>query len=599
MKILLIRPDSPENSLDMTELILTEPLELEIIYTHLVKKHDVKIIDLQVQDRTVLFKTINDWQPDKVCLTGYINQIGRIKDLCRKFKRLIPNIVTIVGGVHAAVCPEDFQSEVIDFILLKNQINSLDAILNNDFLTIKTRDHNHKMISCDNPDPMISSPLRPVFEKYKHKFHYLHHNEVAIVKTSFGCPYNCSFCFCTKISPYKAMDIEKIVDEIKNLAAKNIFIVDDTFLFNEKRLEKFYQLMKSENIKKNFIVYGRSDFIATNKELMIKLASIGILNVIVGLESLSENELCDYNKKLSNKDNIDAVKVLHDCGIEIFGLFIAHPNWKKSDFTKLYESCRKMKLRNVTLSIFTPFPGTEDYNKFHNIMDIKRNEYHKWDFTYLPYKPSHMSKFAFYFQVSNFLNKINLNRHNLQNIASLRPSLFLSLLKVGFKIWRKIITESFFSRSIWDFWADYYDGLWAQKYSLGPTQKKVTDKIKELGINGMHLDLGCGTGKLIHEMDIEGIKSVGLDRSINMLKNVQQPINSQKDIFQGSGTALPFKDNCFDCLTALHSLPYMFPKSEAFKEFSRVCKKDGILIIANANAETLWDHFFIMFIKMT
>jgi methyltransferase type 12 len=46
-------------------------------------------------------------------------------------------------------------------------------------------------------------------------------------------------------------------------------------------------------------------------------------------------------------------------------------------------------------------------------------------------------------------------------------------------------------KSIWDFWANYYNKLWVQKYSLKPSRDKVIDIIKKTKIkNGDLLDMG-------------------------------------------------------------------------------------------------------------
>ena len=54
-----------------------------------------------------------------------------------------------------------------------------------------------------------------------------------------------------------------VVEEIKTIEEKNIFIVDDNFLFNIKRLKEFCLLLRRERIKKNFckmIVIHRRNF---------------------------------------------------------------------------------------------------------------------------------------------------------------------------------------------------------------------------------------------------------------------------------------------------------------------------------------------------
>ena len=63
----------------------------------------------------------------------------------------------------------------------------------------------------------------------------------------FGCAYNCSFCFCVEIArhSYYERELEDVIKEIKTIREKNIFIVDDNFLFNEKRVNRFCDLFEN------------------------------------------------------------------------------------------------------------------------------------------------------------------------------------------------------------------------------------------------------------------------------------------------------------------------------------------------------------------
>jgi radical SAM superfamily enzyme YgiQ (UPF0313 family) len=57
---------------------------------------------------------------------------------------------------------------------------------------------------------------------------------VALLKTAFGCPYSCNFCFCRKITggKYIERDLGDVLNEIENISEKHIYIVDDDFLFS-------------------------------------------------------------------------------------------------------------------------------------------------------------------------------------------------------------------------------------------------------------------------------------------------------------------------------------------------------------------------------
>ena len=99
--------------------------------------------------------------------------------------------------------------------------------------------------------------------------------------------------------------VEELEWEIEELKESNIYIVDDDFLYDEKRLWTFVNEIKRRDIKKKYICYGRSDFIASHEELMKALKEIGLYYVLVGLESISDKQLKKYDK------HSDSTLILH------------------------------------------------------------------------------------------------------------------------------------------------------------------------------------------------------------------------------------------------------------------------------------------------
>lgn len=85
--------------------------------------------------------------------------------------------------------------------------------------------------------------------------------------------------------------------------------------------------------------------------------------------------------------------------------------------------------------------------------------------------------------------------------------------------------------NIWNFWADKYDKLWVQKYSLKPTRNYIIKALSKYIKNDeiKVLDLGCGTGELIFELKnkFNNFEITGIDFSEKMLeiskKEIPQP----------------------------------------------------------------------------
>ena len=124
-----------------------------------------------------------------------------------------------------------------------------------------------------------------------------------------------------------------MIDEIKHIKEKNIFIVDDNFLLKKDRVEEFCDLIKKNNIKKNYILFGRADFIANNDDVIKKIAEIGVQAIFVGIESFKDDELNNYQKKTNVEMNIKAINILEKHGIQCYSGIIVGLDWEKKILT--------------------------------------------------------------------------------------------------------------------------------------------------------------------------------------------------------------------------------------------------------------------------
>ena len=205
---------------------------------------------------------------------------------------------------------------------------------------------------------------------------------------------------------YVCRDIKDAVEEIKNIKSDNIYIVDDDFLFNKDRLYEFIKLVREKNIKKKYICYGRSDFIAKNEELMSELKDIGLYYVLVGLEAINDNQLLDYNKNSNVTNNVKSIEICNKLGINIMGMFIVDLDYTPKDFKILYKWIKNHNLKHIAISIFTPEMGIETYEMYKDKL-ITDNPSH-WDYLHLVAKPTKMSVKRYYFNYYKLLIKLFL-----------------------------------------------------------------------------------------------------------------------------------------------------------------------------------------------
>lgn len=402
MKVLFVRPRPSEETIGLQHVMIVEPLELEVLAS-LVEEDDKPVIIDMILEKDSIETFIEREKPDILCVTGYITNVPAMIDYCAVAKTMDRGIITIVGGVHCEVCPEDLDSEYIDYRVVRNATRSFPGLLgflrNNESFPDGVL---KKGEICDKEklpefDYYFPRPDRSLTQKYRNQYFYIFHEKVALIKTSFGCPFDCNFCFCREITcgNYHERPIDHVIDELKLIRERNIYIVDDDFLTSRKRVESFIEANISNHLNKKYLLYGRADFIAHNPDLMQRFYDVGLRTVIVGFESFIDAELERYNKNTSVRINEEAMQILNQLNIECYATIIVSPDWGREEFEFYKNKFRELGIHYVNLQPLTPLPGTDQMIDEKELL-IPYSEFEKWDLAHITIKPTKMSVADFY-----------------------------------------------------------------------------------------------------------------------------------------------------------------------------------------------------------
>jgi len=447
MKILFVRPKPSEHTIGLQHLMIVEPLELEILATLVKDRHEVKIVDmiLEKEKPELVLKKEN---PDVLCLTGYITHIPVMIAYCQMAKQINNKIKTIVGGVHIEKFPEDIDHESIDFRVVRNATRAfphLIAFLNGsqEFPTgvLKTHQRLRDLVLPDY-DFFVPVPDRSLTKKYRHQYFYVFHNKVALLKTSFGCPYQCKFCFCREITGglFYERPMDEVIAELKSIEEQEIYIVDDDFLLNPRRLTLFIDRMKEEGIHKQFLVYGRADFIVAHPDLIRLFKQAGLRTVIVGLESFANEELMRYNKKTTEGINHQAMKVLNENQVDCYAAVIVSPDWNTAEFARAGKVMNQLKIKFVNLQPLTPLKGIQ-MNLPDEQLVIGRDDYARWDLAHVVIRPEKMSVREYYRQIIRLYEKVVFQPGNLMSHLKYPLRMQVKMLKGLIRVRKQYLTR--------------------------------------------------------------------------------------------------------------------------------------------------------------
>lgn len=397
MKVMLVRPKPHKNSLGLSDLMTCEPIELEYVAA-LCKSlgHDVVLVDMILEKKSLKELVILE-NPKVVMFTSYITHVNVIKDYSDIVKGVNKKIITAVGGVHSEVIPEDFKHKNIDYVLGKNGMQNVEILLKA-IESKKTPKFKNDKIDKTYKLPM---PDRNITAKYRKYYDYAYHVPCALLKTSFGCPYSCKFCFCVEITghTYFERELAPVMEELKVIEEPNVFIVDDNFLVSRNRIISFCKLLEENNINKKFIIFGRADFIVKNPDMIELLAKHGLDAVFVGIESFKQSDLNDFNKKTDVETSEKASEVLYKYNVDLYAGAIVGPDWDKKDFRNFAKWIRRMHIRYVNLQPLVPLPGTPIYDDYKGRLLLDEKEYEKWDLTHLAIMPTKLSPTSYYYEI--------------------------------------------------------------------------------------------------------------------------------------------------------------------------------------------------------
>ncbi len=376
-----------------------EPLELEIVAGGLGPEEEVKILDLGLEKHSqfeVFEKAVKDWRPQIIGFTGYSTNLLAMKRLAKITKSINPKIITIAGGIHATLLPKDFTKSDIDIVVRGEGGLVLKEIVRRyknkeplfyDDVALSPADPGFR-IKAEDPPPaypdadIIPMPRRDLVDRRKYFCVWTSSEsgrldslfpQVASLRTSIGCAFSCSFCVIHHLMHHKYLQRspEKVVDEIAALKEKHIYFLDDEMFLNDQRCRQIAELLIKRGIKKNYISWARSDTIARHPETFKLWKEAGLSTVYVGLESMDQDKLTEYNKRIPPETNRKAITILRDIGITLHAAFIVHPDFTEEDFRRLEAETLALCPAETSFTVLSPSPGTTFWNenKGHFICD--------------------------------------------------------------------------------------------------------------------------------------------------------------------------------------------------------------------------------------
>lgn len=356
---------------------------------------------------------------DFVGVTIMANKAWYDLEIIKKIKQDFPNIKVMVGGPEVILNHQDFMTDDIDFVQYDNGLESFRLAVRNNFAPEIMKDCKGHAYKIDGKwyENEKSAPIsdygiwpdRTIFYENRRKYRVIAKGNFSLAKTTQSCPHQCKFCVSRRINDctYTERDVDDAIAELESIDNDKIFIVDDDFLVNKKRVVEICNKLLEKGIKKTFLIFARADSIIACEEIMPLLYRAGFRDMLVGLEAVDDETLKAYNKNSSVAVNKRAVQILRDNKMLCVGLFVINYDFKHKDFMKLNKFIRESGIIWVLFSILIPFKGTEIYSE--NKDKLYKYKYRRTDGTHVLMNTTGMPKWLFKVEF-DFLYYVNYPR---------------------------------------------------------------------------------------------------------------------------------------------------------------------------------------------
>jgi radical SAM superfamily enzyme YgiQ (UPF0313 family) len=271
----------------------------------------------------------------------------------------------------------EFEYTIKDLCLALEQKNPLNKILGLTF-----RENNKIIINKDRPLIKDLDELPPPdredfkIENYQQAFYC--GKKTALIVSSKGCPYRCSFCLWPGTiggHEFRARSAKNVVDEIedliKNKKIDSVFFDDDLFALNKERVKDICKEFLKRKIEIPWLCMGRVNTMDEDTLKIMKEA--GCTQVFYGFESGSEKILKSISKGITKEQMIKAVKLTQKAGLVASGSFIfGLPLEDKKTAKETIHFAKRLGADFVQFALAAPFPGTRFYEeaKKKNLLQI-------------------------------------------------------------------------------------------------------------------------------------------------------------------------------------------------------------------------------------
>ena len=361
------------------------PLGLAYVGAALAREHDVRFLLPDTRSYPgndpwgEIERAIRDEAPDVVGITAVTANYSNAGALAAVVKRTNPEILVVLGGVHASTEPAaalvgapeidvvvQGEGEVTMSELLRHvDPGRLEPTQLRDIPGLYWRDSDGAVANSCARTPIadldtLAFPLRQGLV-WDDDLQPAFHQGIVTVR---GCPYRCIYCAVPSSNERKTRyrSAHNVADEVAALRANHqvpaLFFHDSVFTMRRSRTVEICDALIERDLVVPFHCQTRADRV--DPALLEHMKAAGCEQIFFGIESGDADSLIRIRKKMDLPTIRNAVAMVKELGIRCTGFFMVGFPWETEARMRLtIDFATTLDLDAVSLFSATPLPGTE------------------------------------------------------------------------------------------------------------------------------------------------------------------------------------------------------------------------------------------------
>ena len=393
---------------------------------------DIVFVDAMTLDLSedAMRQKFAEIKPDIVGCTAITPSIYKAQRLLQVVKEVNPNIVTVLGGIHATFMFSQVlgESPWIDAIVrgegeqvFLNLVKAVDAgnfMQNRESVNgIAFRNEEGKIVATAAEPPIADldtiTPDWGILDWSKYIYTPMN-VRVAIPNLARGCPFTCSFCSQWKFwRDYRIRDPKKVVDEIEDLVKNHkvgfFILADEEPTIHRKKFIQFCEELVERKLPVLWGINTRVTDILRDEKLLPLYRKAGLIHVSLGTEAAAQLKLDLFNKETTVAQNKKAIKLLRDAGIVTEAQFIVGlENETAETIEETYRMTRDWNPDMANWAMYTPWPFSDLFQELGDKVEVF--DYEKYNFVTPIMKPTAMDRGELLDRVMNNYRRFFMNK---------------------------------------------------------------------------------------------------------------------------------------------------------------------------------------------